>query len=210
MSRKIRRTPDFEINLEIKNDRFIAPPRASQHNSLLNKAVAEFADDLNQLHHLAARFVPGQESIQLQERTHTDLANDEIMDDWQIPLMRAMAGAATKSHGDLLEIGFGRGISAGMIQELGVRSHTIAECDESEIYRYYKWLEDCPDKDIRLIKSRWRDVTDQFTVYNTIFFHTYLFNEDDYNDQVADSTTFAEHLFPTAARYLREVVFLLI
>jgi len=48
MSRKLRRTPDFEIVLDVKNDRFIAPPRESQRNALLNKAVAEFADDLNQ------------------------------------------------------------------------------------------------------------------------------------------------------------------
>jgi guanidinoacetate N-methyltransferase len=121
MSRKMRRTADFEVALDVKNEHFIAPPRASQRNALLNKAISEFADDLNQLHRLAARFVPGKDMMQLQERSQADLSDDEIMEDWQIPLMRAMAAVAAASHGDLLEIGFGRGVSSGFIQEMGVR-----------------------------------------------------------------------------------------
>jgi guanidinoacetate N-methyltransferase len=203
MSRKLRRTPDFEIVLEVKNDQFIAPPRDSQRNALLNKAMAEFADDLNQVHRLAARFVPGQDTLQVQERTHTDLTDDDIMEDWQIPLMRAMAAVATESHGDLLEIGFGRGVSAGIIQEMGVRSHTIVECNESVIERFHSWKAGYPGKDIPLLEGRWQDVTDQFSDYDAIFFHTYPLNEEDYIEQAANSATFAEHFFPTASRFLR-------
>jgi guanidinoacetate N-methyltransferase len=203
MSRKIRRSPDFEITLEIKNEHFIAPPRDFQRNALLNKATAEFADDLNQLHRLAADFVPGQDMLMIQDRTHTALTDEEIMEDWQIPLMRAMAAVATAGHGDLLEIGFGRGVSSGIIQEMGVRSHTIVECNENVIQRFYRWKEQFPDREIRLLEGRWQEVTDQFSDYDAIFFHTYPLNEDDYIEQVAASTTFAEHFFPTAARYLR-------
>jgi guanidinoacetate N-methyltransferase len=203
MSRKIRRSPDFEITLEIKNDRFIAPPRDFQRNALLNKATAEFADDLNQLHRLATDFVPGQDMLIIEDRTHTALTDEEIMEDWQIPLMRAMAAVATAGHGDLLEIGFGRGVSSGIIQEMGVRSHTVVECNENVIRRFYPWKEQFPDSEIRLIEGRWQDVTDQLSDYDAIFFHTYPLNEDDYIEQVAGSATFAEHFFPTAARYLR-------
>jgi guanidinoacetate N-methyltransferase len=203
MSRKIRRSPDFEITLEIKNDGFIAPPRDFQRNALLNKATAEFADDLNQLHRLAADFVPGQDMLMIEDRTHTALSDEEIMEDWQIPLMRAMAAVATAQHGDLLEIGFGRGVSSGIIQEMGVRSHTIVECNENVIQRFHPWKEQFPDREIRLIEGRWQDVTDQLSDYDAIFFHTYPLNEDDYIEQVAGSTTFAEHFFPTAARHLR-------
>lgn len=203
MSRKLRRTADFEIVLDVKNDRFITPPRESQRNALLNKAVAEFADDLNQLHRLAARFVPGLDTLQVQERTHADLTDEAIMEDWQIPLMRAMAAVATAGHGDLLEIGFGRGVSAGMIQEMGVQSHTIVECNESVIERFHEWKANYPGKDIRLLEGRWQDVTDQFGEYDAIFFHTYPLNEQEYLELVANSATFAEHFFPTAARYLR-------
>ena len=58
MTRRIRRHRDFEVSLEIKNEGFIRPPRDSQRNWLLNKAVAEFADNLQALDALAARFVP--------------------------------------------------------------------------------------------------------------------------------------------------------
>jgi guanidinoacetate N-methyltransferase len=203
MSRKIRRTADFEIVLDVKRDGFIAPPRDSQRNALLNKAVAEFADDLNQIHRLAARFVAGMDTLQVEERTNTDLTDAAIMENWQIPLMRAMAIVATETHGDLLEIGFGRGISAGIIQDLGVRSHTIVECNESVIERFHRWETAYPGSDIRLLEGRWQDVTDQFTDYDSVFFHTYPLNEQEYVELVANSTTFAEHFFPTASRYLR-------
>lgn len=203
MGRKFRRTADFEITLDVKNDQFIAPPRDSQRNALLNKAITEFADDLNQLHRLAAHFVPGQDTLHVQERTHASLTDDEIMEDWQIPLMRAMASVATEAHGDLLEIGFGRGISSGIIQEMGVRSHTIVECNESVIERSHRWADAYPGRDIRLIAGMWQDVTDQFGDYDAIFFHTYPLNEDEYIEQAANSATFAEHFFPIAARFLR-------
>ncbi len=203
MSRKFRRTSDFEIVLEVKHDRFIAPPREAQRNWLLNKVVSEFADDLNQLNRLAARFVPGLDAPQIDERTHTELSDEDIMEDWQIPLMRAMASIATETHGDLLEIGFGRGVSAGIIQDMGVRSHTIVECNESVIDRFHGWKAGYPDKDIRLLAGRWQDVADQFSDYDAIFFHTYPLNEQEYVDQAVNSATFAEHFFPTAARFLR-------
>lgn len=203
MNRKLRRTPEFELTLDVKSDRFIAPPREAQRNWLLNKAVAELVEDLNHLDQVAARFVPGLEEARIAERTHTDLADDEIMEDWQIPLMRAMAAVATESHGDLLEIGFGRGISASMIQEMGVQSHTIVECNETVIERFHRWKAGYPGRDIHLLEGRWQDVTEQFADYDAIFFHTYPLNEQEYLEQALNSATFAEHFFPTASQYMR-------
>jgi guanidinoacetate N-methyltransferase len=203
MSRKIRRTADFEIILDVKNDTFIVPPRDSQRNAILNKAIAEFADDLASLHSLASHFVPGQDTLHVQERTHAELSDEEIMEDWQIPLMRAMATVATENHGDLLEIGFGRGISSGIIQEMGVRSHTIVECNESVIERFHQWRQGFPDRDIRLIEGRWQDVINRFSIYDAVFFHTYPLNEQEYLELVANRSTFAEHFFPTASTVLR-------
>jgi guanidinoacetate N-methyltransferase len=203
MSRKIRRTPDFELTLDVKNEEFIAPPRPAQRNTLLNKAVSEFADDLNQLHRLAARFIPGKDTQHVLERSQTELTDDEIMEDWQVPLMKAMAEVATASHGDLLEVGFGRGISSSLIQEMGVRSHTIVECNRSVIQRFSDWRQAYPSREIHLLEGRWQDVTDQFTEYDSVFFHTYPLDEEDYLQNVVNSSTFAEHFFPTAARCLR-------
>jgi guanidinoacetate N-methyltransferase len=203
MIRKLRRTADFELSLVIHNDQFIAPPRQSQRNWLLNKLLSEVADDLNSLHHAAARFIPGQETTAIHERTHTELTDDAIMEDWQIPVMEAMARIVTETHGDVMEVGFGRGVSARFIQDCGVKSHTIVECNDSVIERYGLWRAQYPERDIRLLAGRWQDVTEQMGQFDGIFFHTYPLNEAEYAETVLQSVTFAEHFFPTAAAHLR-------
>lgn len=203
MIRKLKRTQDFELSFVIHNDTFIAPPRPTQRNWLLNKLLSEVADDLNSLHTAAARFIPGQAAVAIHERTQTNLADDDIMEDWQIPVMRAMAEIATSTHGDVLEVGFGRGVSAQFIQECGVKSHTVVECNDSVVERYHHWRGQYPARDIRLLHGRWQDVTDQMGQCDGIFFHTYPLNEDEYTETVVQSVTFAEHFFPTAAAHLR-------
>ena len=141
MTKKIKRTENFQIALEIRNEDFIRPPRHAQRNALLNNALSEFSDNLNALNKLAVRFVPGKLQIALEDRTQKLLSDDEIMEKWQIPLMQAMAEVVTESHGDILEIGFGCGVSATMIQEQTVQSHTIIECNDSVVKRFLEWKE---------------------------------------------------------------------
>jgi guanidinoacetate N-methyltransferase len=203
MTRKLRRTADFEVALHVQNDGFISPPRTGQRNWLLNRAIAEFTDDLTHLHALATRFMPGRDGVRLDDRTTVELADDDIMEDWQIPLMRAMAAVAAEGHGDLLEIGFGRGVSAGFIQECGVRSHTVVECNPSVIERFHIWTRQFPGRDIRLLAGRWQEVTHQFGQYDAVFFHTYPLTEQEYVETAVNATTFAEHFFPVAASCLR-------
>jgi len=47
-------------------------------------------------------------------------SNIDVMMDWEAPIMSASAAYVTEGGGDILEIGFGMGISAGYIQ-----SHSI-------------------------------------------------------------------------------------
>ena len=75
--------------------------------------------------------------IGLAEREQAQLSDQEIMEDWQIPLMEAMAKAITKQGGDILEIGFGRGVSAEMIQKYPIDSHTLIECNANIIDEYF-------------------------------------------------------------------------
>ena len=203
MTRKLRRTADYELSLQLKRDGFIAPPREAQRHWLLNKAMAEFAHDLDALHEVAGRFVPGAEAVHVAERAQSALSDDEIMEDWQTPLMRAMAGAVTAAHGDVLEIGFGRGVSADFIQAGGVRSHTIVECNDSVVERFQRWRAQFPERDIRLIHGLWQATVDQFGQYDGIFFHTFPLSEAEYVETVVNSVTFAEHFLPTAAAHLR-------
>lgn len=203
MTRKLRRSDHLEVTLVINDDQFIRPPREAQRNALLNRALKELTDDLTALDAQAARFVPGSLPTGLDDRTHAALSDEEIMEDWQIPIMRAMAGLATESHGDVLEVGFGRGVSSAMIQERGVRSHTIIECNDTVVERFHRWREGYPEQDIRLVHDLWQDTIDGLGRFDGIFFHTYPLNEEEYMRYVNGSVTFAEHFFPAAAAHLR-------
>lgn len=202
MTRRIKRHKDFELSLTIKNEDFIRPPRDGQRNWLLNRAVAEFAEHLIALDGVAGRFVPGVDALPTADRTQAALSEQEIMEDWQIPLMAAMADAVAGAHGDVLEIGFGRGVASTMIQQCGVRSHTIIECNDSIVQRYETWRTDYPDADTRMVHGRWQDVLDGLGKFDGIFFHTYPLNEDEFVEQIGESATFAAHFFAHAAAHL--------
>ncbi len=203
MTRRIKRHKDFELLIQLKREDFLRTPREDQRNWILNRTIKEAADELLAMDQRVGRFSQGGVPVSLQDRSQAQLAEQEIMEDWQIPVMRAMAQAVTDTHGDVLEIGFGRGVASAIIQECGVRSHTIVECNEHIIAGFPAWKAAYPDQDIRLIEGKWQDVTDQFALYDGIFFHTYPLNEQEYAEHVAQSVTFAAHFFPTAASKLR-------
>ncbi len=206
--KRLQRFPDFNLSIEIKNPSFIRPPRDSQRNWLLNRAMAEFADDLATLNESAKRFIPGVEADArnlVTDLTQAVLEEREILEDWHAPLMRGMARAATESHGDVLEIGFGRGVSATMIQEFGSRSHTIVECNDYIIEKFFEpWKQRHADRDIRLLRGKWQEITDQMGTYDGIFFQTYPLNENEFVEYLTKSVTFSEHFFPTAAKHLKK------
>lgn len=204
MTRKIKRTPDYELTLVIKTGEFLSPPRDFQRNWLLNRFLKETGDDLEALDGHCRAFVPGGEPASLADRTHSALADDQIMEDWQIPVMRTMAQRVSAAGGDVLEIGFGRGVASTFIQDAGVRSHTVVECNDDVIGRLYEpWKAARPGRDIRLIRGKWQDTVDQLGQYDGVFFHTYPLNEEEFVAYVSQSSTFAEHFFPVAAAHLR-------
>ncbi|NNF04943.1 MAG: class I SAM-dependent methyltransferase, partial [Rhodothermales bacterium] len=187
MTRKLKRHPSFELAIRVTDDEFIRPPREAQRNWLLNRALGELVLDLEHLDRQARRFVAGSEEMIVSDRTQAVLSDDEIMEDWQIPVMEAMADVVTESHGDVLEIGFGRGVASDMIQDRGVRSHTIVECNDAIVERYHDWRERGPDATIHLIHGKWQDTIDRFEQYDGIFFHTYPLNEEELLENVVNS-----------------------
>ena len=204
MTRRIKRTPDFELSLQLKRDDFIRPPRDAQRNWLLNGAVGELTENLASLDRLAARFVPGTDQLETRDRSQSALRDEEIMEEWQVPLMRAMAQVVTASRGDILEVGFGRGVSSSFIQQFGAASHTIIECNASICARFERWRAEQPGKDISIVQGLWQDVLPQLGQFDGVFFHTYPLNETEFIEHIAGSTTFAEHFFEHAAAHLVE------
>lgn len=203
MTRKLKRTPAFELVLDIRDDGFIRPPLDAQRNWLLNRFVREAGDDLQALDAISRRFVQGGHRDLPANMRNAELSDDQIMEDWQLPLMESMAAIAARSSGDILEIGFGRGLSAAMIQRHGVRSHTIVECNPSVLARFDRWRATLPDRDIRMVPGLWQDVIGSLGLFDAVFFHTYALDEDESVEFLANSVTFAAHFFPVAAAHLR-------
>ena len=76
MTRRIKRTLDYEIALTIKSDAFIRPPRDAQRNWLLNGALRELTEQLDALDGLASRFVSGKTGDLVKDRTQAVLRDE--------------------------------------------------------------------------------------------------------------------------------------
>lgn len=204
MTKRIKRSQDLEVSLTIKNDHFIRPPHEAQRNSLLNKSMKEFIEDLNALNSSAKNFVPGKIQDGMALWVKNTASNHDLIESWQEPIMQAMAKIVGETHGDVLEIGFGLGVSSTMIQKEYVRSHTIIECNHSVIERHFNnWNQQFHDRDIRLVKGLWQDTIHDLGKFDGIFFHTYPLNAEEYMNYVNASVTFAAHFFATAAAHLK-------
>lgn len=54
---------------------------------------------------------------------------NQIMQSWETPYMKELADLTTSKGGNVLEVGFGMGISAGFIQKSKkIKTHTVVEC----------------------------------------------------------------------------------
>ena len=201
--RKLKRTRAFELTLEVKDDAFVSPPAERQRHWLLNRFLREATADLNALDTVARRFVAGGERDVDTDMRAAELSDEEIMEEWQLPLMRAMAEIAGGDGRHVLEVGFGRGVSAEMLQEGRLASHTIVECNPSVVRRFEEWRARYPDRDIRLVEGLWQDVMETLGVFDSIFFHTYALDEEEAAERLS-SVTFADDFFPVAARHLEE------
>lgn len=203
MTKRIKRLPEFDLTLQLKSQDYITTPRDYQRNWLLNRTMNEFAHDVIALDKLARKFVKGSVVQGMEDRTQANLEDLDIMEDWQIPVMDAMAKEVTCQRGSVLEIGFGRGIGSDLIQHYGADEHTVIECNDSIVKRFKKWVERYPDRNISIEHGLWQDVLPKLGQFDGIFFHTYPLKESDYVEQIANSITFAEHFFEHAAQHLK-------
>ena len=93
-----------------------------------------------------------------------------IMMDWEHPIMSASAAYVTEGGGDILEIGFGMGISAGYIQSHSISSHTIIEPHPQIVEKAVEWSSG--KSNVTIISQSWADVTGSLGTYDGIFYDT--------------------------------------
>ena len=115
----------------------------------------------------------------------TTPSNTEVMMDWEHPLMSASAAYVTQNGGDILELGFGMGISAGYMHSHSISSHTIVENHPDIIPKAVEWASN--KSNVTIISQSWMEWMDEFTTeenknlstFDGIFYDTY--GDDDMN-----------------------------
>ena len=96
---------------------------------------------------------------------------EQVMMDWEGSIMSASAAYITENGGDILEIGFGMGISAGYIQSHSISSHTIVENHPDIIPKAIEWAAEKPN--VTIITGSWYDNLSNLGTYDGIFYDTY-------------------------------------
>jgi type IV protein arginine methyltransferase len=97
--------------------------------------------------------------------------NFEVMMSWEDSLMSASAAYICTGGGDILEIGFGMGISAGYIQSHSIKSHTIIENHPEIIPKAQTWASG--KSNVTIVTGSWYDVKSGLSTYDGIFYDTF-------------------------------------
>jgi len=113
---------------------------------------------------------------------HEDSNELQVMMDWEAPIMSASAAYICQNGGDILEIGFGMGISAGYIQSHSINSHTIIENHPDVIPKAQAWASG--KSNVTIVTGSWYDVKNNLSTYDGLFYDTW---GDDNMDQFSSS-----------------------
>ncbi|HKY41294.1 MAG TPA: amino acid adenylation domain-containing protein [Polyangiaceae bacterium] len=208
-----RRTDNYELYLHLPDDQFVRTPRASQRNWLLQRALDELGADLDALDRIAEHCVAGSErplieadlaAAPIEYRSNELLiGGQQVMQAWEQPLMQAMAAIAAESRGDVLEVGFGLGLSATALQSQGVRSHTIVEANPEVRKALERWRAESAGSRVSVLAGRWQEVELPAGAFDAVLFDAYPTSEEEYERDVLESPTYAAAFFDTALRVLR-------
>jgi guanidinoacetate N-methyltransferase len=148
------------------------------------RLLSETVADLEALNEARDGFIAGSERPLINQTPWTTAAADytedglviagqQVMQSWEARLMEALVEITARSHGDVLEVGFGMGISASLLQERKVASHTIIELNDEVLARAQEWRSTMPDSDIRLIHGSWQDAVTSLGKYDAVLYDVY-------------------------------------
>jgi len=105
------------------------------------------------------------------EDTGSDYNGIEVMMDWEDSIMSASAAYVTQNGGDILEIGFGMGISANYIQSHSISSHTIIENHPQIITKAVEWASG--KSNVTIISRSYQDIIGSLGTYDGIFYDAF-------------------------------------
>tara|TARA_R100000742_G_C4251590_1_gene69863 strand:+ start:76 stop:639 length:564 start_codon:yes stop_codon:yes gene_type:complete len=105
----------------------------------------------------------------------------QVMMTWEDSIMKASADYVCEGGGDILEIGFGMGISADYIQANSISSHTIVENHPQMILKAKAWA--VGKSNVTIVEGDWYNVKDSLSTYDGIFYDTWA--DDNTNNFVS-------------------------
>lgn len=108
--------------------------------------------------------------------------HEQVMHNWEDKIMLKKAEWVCGNGGDILELGFGMGISANYIQKHDINSHTICEIHPDIINRINEWKKD--KNNVIVLEGDWYENIKNMGTYDGILFdthrdlnYTYFFEE---------------------------------
>ena len=102
--------------------------------------------------------------------------NSAVMERWETPMLQRQIDLLDVKDKDVLEIGYGMGITSEMIQKAGPKSHTIIEC-HPQVINYAKATFPYINN-VNLIGDFWQNVIMSLGKFDRIFYDPHL---DDYD-----------------------------
>ena len=105
------------------------------------------------------------------EDTGSNWNGFEVMMDWEHPMMSSSAAYVTEGGGDILEIGFGMGISAGYIHSHSIDSHIIVENHPQIIPKAVEWASN--KSNVTIVSQSWYDVRNSIGTFDGIFYDAF-------------------------------------
>lgn len=121
----------------------------------------------------------------------------EVMQDWERPVMKALAEEAARSRGHVLEVGFGMGISATYLVNAGCSKYTVIEPHPDVLQALRSWA-DRQTIPVEIIEGFWEDRIDDLGVFDGILFDVFPTVESEYHQKQSIPFTpkASEHLKP--------------
>lgn len=109
----------------------------------------------------------------------------DVMSEWERPIMVKHAEQVCANGGHILESGFGMGVSAALIQEYDIESHTIVEINDEIYENLVEWAADKPN--VIPVKGDWAKDTPTDKKYDGIFYDSYgdVFNKPEFPELIA-------------------------
>jgi guanidinoacetate N-methyltransferase len=110
------------------------------------------------------------------------IAGHPVMEDWERGYMDMLAAIASSNEGNVLELGYGMGLSAASIQAHNIKSHFVIECHPDVVKKCVSDFRAAVDGGkLHVYSGFWQDVTPtlQSGIFDGILFDTYPLKEEE-------------------------------